>query len=205
MELPEFPIQEHKVVREHFEEFLADSPSPTKEVFRDLLWFELNLCSHRNNLTNTNWLTHQKRILVPYGGFSGGSACKESACNAGDLGSTPGSERSSGEATLVFLPGESPGRLQSMGSQRVGHDWVTHNWTLMTTTLWMCTHLYANKWFIWRNANSVGNCTWIWGCWSTCTAHYYKNLKSRIKGEWSEGHFTKASPSETHGIYLHDF
>ena len=84
MELPEFPIQEHKVVREHFEEFLADSPSPTKEVFRDLLWFELNLCSHRNNLTNTNCLTHQKRILVPYGGFPGGSACKESACRQKD-------------------------------------------------------------------------------------------------------------------------
>ena len=34
------------------------------------------------------------------------------------------------QPTPVFLPGESPrteepGRLQSMGSQGVGHDWVT--------------------------------------------------------------------------------
>ena len=30
-------------------------------------------------------------------GFPGGSACKESACNAGDPGSIPGSGRSPGE------------------------------------------------------------------------------------------------------------
>ena len=48
-------------------------------------------------------------------GFPGGSDDKESACNAGDLGSIPGLGR--------FLPGESPwteepGGLQFMGSQR---------------------------------------------------------------------------------------
>ena len=32
-----------------------------------------------------------------YGGFLGGSAGKESACNAGDLGSIPGLGRSPGE------------------------------------------------------------------------------------------------------------
>ena len=55
---------------------------------------------------------------------------KQSACNAGDPGSDPGLGRASGEGngnTLLFLPGKSPwteepGRLQSMGSQRVGHD-----------------------------------------------------------------------------------
>ena len=51
------------------------------------------------------------------GGFSGSSAGKESACNAGDPGSIPRLGRSP-----VFLPGESPwtdkpGGLQSMGSQ----------------------------------------------------------------------------------------
>ena len=35
---------------------------------------------------------------IPYIlGFPGGSDCKESTCNAGDLGSIPGSRRSSGE------------------------------------------------------------------------------------------------------------
>ena len=67
-------------------------------------------------------------------GFPGDSEVKESACNAGDVidtGSIPGLGRSPGgghgKPTLVSLPGESPwtekpGRLQSMGSQRVGHD-----------------------------------------------------------------------------------
>ena len=40
-----------------------------------------------------------------YKGFPGGSDGKESACNAGDLGSTPGLERSPGEGngnTLLY-------------------------------------------------------------------------------------------------------
>ena len=59
--------------------------------------------------------------------FPHSSVGKESACNAGDLGSIPGSGRSPGggrtwQPTPVFLPRESPwteeaGRLQSMGSQ----------------------------------------------------------------------------------------
>ena len=64
----------------------------------------------------------------------GGSNGKESACKEGDLGSIPDLGRSPGgrhwQPTLEFLPGESPwteepGGLQSMESQRVGHDWVT--------------------------------------------------------------------------------
>ena len=44
-------------------------------------------------------------------GFPDGSGGKESACNAGDLGSIPGLGRSLEEGmatTPVFLPGESP-------------------------------------------------------------------------------------------------
>ena len=63
-------------------------------------------------------------------GFPGGSDSKESACNAGDLGSIPGSGRSSGEGNgnplqysyLENSVTEEPGGLQSMGLQRVGHD-----------------------------------------------------------------------------------
>ena len=49
----------------------------------------------------------------------GGSDCKESTCNAW-------------QPTPVFLPGESPwteepGGIQSMGSQRVGHNWATEH------------------------------------------------------------------------------
>ena len=49
-------------------------------------------------------------------GFPGGSVGKESACNAGDVGSNSGSGRAPGEmhghsfcSTPVFLPGESHG------------------------------------------------------------------------------------------------
>ena len=60
--------------------------------------------------------------------FPGGSEGKVSARNAGDLGSIPGLGRSPGEGKgnpLWYwkIPWtEKPGRLQSMGSQRVGHD-----------------------------------------------------------------------------------
>ena len=55
---------------------------------------------------------------------------KASACNAGDLGSIPGSGRAPGEGNanqsniLAWkIPWmEEPGGLQSMGLQRVGHD-----------------------------------------------------------------------------------
>ena len=63
-------------------------------------------------------------------GFSSGSDGKESACNVGDPGLIPGSGRSPREGngnplhTLAWkIPcTEEPRRLQSMGSQRVGHD-----------------------------------------------------------------------------------
>ena len=62
-------------------------------------------------------------------GFPGGSEGKASAYNAGDPGLIPGSGRSSEKkmithsSTLAWkIPWtEKPGRLQSMGSQRVGH------------------------------------------------------------------------------------
>ena len=59
-------------------------------------------------------------------GFPGGSDGKESACNAGDPGSLPGSGRFP-DSSIVWrsLWTEEPGGPQSMGSPRVGHDWAT--------------------------------------------------------------------------------
>ena len=62
--------------------------------------------------------------------FPGGSDNKASACNAGDRGSIPGSggllekEMAPHSSTVAWrIPWtEKPGRLQSMGSHRVGHD-----------------------------------------------------------------------------------
>ena len=63
---------------------------------------------------------------------------KESACQCRRRGFDPWVGkipwRRAWQPTSVFLPGESPrteepGGLQSMGSQRVGHDWVTKSST----------------------------------------------------------------------------
>ena len=58
--------------------------------------------------------------------FSGGLAGKESACNAGDLGLSPG-EGNGYPLTWSILAWrilwtEEPGGLQSMRSQTVGHN-----------------------------------------------------------------------------------
>ena len=67
-------------------------------------------------------------------GFPGGSEGEEFTCKAGDLGSIPGKIlwRWAWTPTPVFLPGESsqmeePGGLQSIGSQRAGHDRSTRH------------------------------------------------------------------------------
>ena len=69
-------------------------------------------------------------MLLATMGFPSGSEGKASACNAGDPGSIPGSGRSPGErignplqySCLENPVDREPGRLQSMGLQRVGHD-----------------------------------------------------------------------------------
>ena len=63
-------------------------------------------------------------------GFPGGSDGKESTCSTGDPGSMPGSEDplEKGMATYSSILAwripwtEKPGRLQSMGLQKVGQD-----------------------------------------------------------------------------------
>ena len=65
--------------------------------------------------------------------FPGGSDGKASAYNAGDPGSIPGSgispekdiETHSSTPAWKIPQTEEPGRLQSMGSQRVGNDLAT--------------------------------------------------------------------------------
>ena len=66
--------------------------------------------------------------------FPGGSAGKETTCNAGDLGSIPGLGRSPGEGKsypISILAWRIPWTIQSMGSKRVGHDWVTFTFYLV--------------------------------------------------------------------------
>ena len=78
-----------------------------------------------------------KEMTIVYKGFPGGSDGKESACNVGDLGSISMLERSPGEGQATHYSilawrspwTEEPGRLQSMGLQRVRHDQVTNTHT----------------------------------------------------------------------------
>ena len=94
----------------------------------------------------TNWATREAKPTVivrinwintwhVWGplGFPGSSDGKESACNAGDQGSIPGSGRSLGEENgnpLQYSCLENPMDREAWpttvhGSQRVRHDWVT--------------------------------------------------------------------------------
>ena len=62
------------------------------------------------------------------------------AGNSRDAGSIPGSlekEMANYSSTLAWqvLWTEEPGGLQSMGSQRVGHDLATKQQTLLTTSI----------------------------------------------------------------------
>ena len=75
-----------------------------------------------------NYQTGDQRL-----GFPGGAMAKNPLTNArevGDMGSIPGLKRSSEEKTATqssilvwkILWTEDPGWLQSLGSQRIGHD-----------------------------------------------------------------------------------
>jgi len=55
-------------------------------------------------------------------GFPGGSAGKETTCNVGDLGLIQDMATHSSVLAWRIPMGEEPGGLQSMGSQRNGHD-----------------------------------------------------------------------------------
>ena len=68
--------------------------------------------------------------IISHQGFPGGSDGKESACNVGDLGLIPGLGRAPGGghgkplqySCLENPHGQEPGRPQSMGWRRVGHN-----------------------------------------------------------------------------------
>ena len=88
---------------------------------------------HKITWVSVDGLKKKCSIHICIRDFPGGSDGKASVYNAGDLGSIPGSGRSPGEGngtplqySCLKIPWtEEPGRPQSMGWQRVGHDWVT--------------------------------------------------------------------------------
>ena len=72
-------------------------------------------------------------------GFPGGSDGKESTCNVGDRiqslgGEDPLEEEMATHSSILAWKTpwtEEPGRLQSMGSRRVRHDWTTEHSPLL--------------------------------------------------------------------------
>ena len=84
----------------------------------------------------------------------GGSGGKESACNAGDPGLIPALGRSSEERNdyplqyswLENSMDRGPRELQSMGSQRVGHNWATFSIDIISNV-----HLKINFNFKYHN------------------------------------------------------
>ena len=86
---------------------------------------------HHGIIIPKKWTIPGNFLVVQWlGDFPDGSDSKASAYNVGDPGSIPGSGRSPGEGNgnpLQYsawkIPWtEEPGRLQSMGWQRAGHD-----------------------------------------------------------------------------------
>ena len=98
------------------------------------------------NVNNDHWqntLLWNYILLSSLLSFPSGSDGKVSACNTGDPGSIhPWEDLEKEMVTHASIPAwtipgtEEPGRLQSMGSQRVGHDWVTS--LHFTTSLLIC-------------------------------------------------------------------
>ena len=88
-------------------------------------------------------------IAIAVLGFPGGSDGKGSTCNVGDSDLIPGLERSPGEGNFNHssilaqrIPWtEVPGELQSMESQRFGHNGVTNTFTFIAILLLICRFL----------------------------------------------------------------
>ena len=75
----------------------------------------------------TLWFVEAKKLIFPPN--------EEFTCNAGKLGLIPGLGRSPGEGNGYPLqcsclgnPMEEPGRVKSLGLQRVGHNWAINTY-----------------------------------------------------------------------------
>ena len=100
-------------------------------------------------------------------GFPCGSAGKESACSAGDLGSTPGLGRfpcrGAWQPTPMFLPGESHGR-RSLAGYTV-HGAVKSQKRLATNPFHF--HTYSLSRFVLATLkHSIATCGWWQPSWT---------------------------------------
>ena len=129
---------------------------------------ENELLSNHSFITTHLWWAFSSLFFVLFlASDSVRSAVRESACNAGDLGSIPGLGRSPGGGHGNLLQysclensmdrGAWPGySLSFLGSQRVGHDWVTwHSTPVMSIFLPVLCSVFS-KWQA-QNSSSSSN------------------------------------------------
>ena len=112
---------------------------------------------------------------------------KAYAYNVGDLGSIPGLGRCPGEGNgnpssiLAWkIPWmEGPGRPQSAGSQRLGHNWATSLWQ----------NLYLHYYYFCYNCDdrSIKNFEFLSKILEASWTHTLYNFSSSLKVEWEPG------------------
>ena len=117
-------------------------------------------------------------------GFPCGLAGKESACNAGALGSIPGLGKSPGEGR--GYPLQDPGLENSMdciihGVPKSGHDWVTFTLTAQLCTQWPRYRTSTPENF----SVLISNCS-QWPRYRTSTRENFSVLISNCWPSWSE-------------------
>ena len=114
-----------------------------------------------------------------YEGFPCSSVGKESTCDAGDLGSIPGSERAPGEGNgnpLQYSCLENPMDrfMAGYGVARVGHNLVTKLQLLLLLIL--------------LSSMKVACCYWTSSVpWDTRWLHYWHMVYTQIRDGWMNG------------------
>ena len=100
-------------------------------------------------------------IYVKCCDFPGGSVVKSTPANARDLGLIPGSGRSPGGGNSELFQNyclenpltEEPGRLQPMGWQRSGQDWVTEHAHMIREVIQSNSFIYCLLGMQWLMSN----------------------------------------------------
>ena len=114
------------MVLPHCRQTLPTEPPGKPQLFESLERTLVDMPGPIQSVNGSGPFKPSMQLALHFWGFSGGSDGKESACSVRDLCSVSGSGISPGEGNDYPLQYSClefhEQRLQSMGSQRVGHD-----------------------------------------------------------------------------------